>query len=319
MSELITGIHHITAIASDPQQNVDFYTRVLGLRLVKKTINFDAPDVYHFYFGNEIGSPGSILTFFPFKQAVKGKRGLGELTFTAFSIPEGSLDYWRSRLTGLGISISDNLHRFGEEAVRFTDPDGMGIELVTVKEDRRKAWSDGSVPQKHGIRGLAGATLNLREIEPTAALMTEVLNYRLKETLPGKRYRYEIAGNPREFVDLVIKDPSERSIQSAGSVHHIAFRTAGEAEQWQVRQLLQRYGVSVTEVKDRHYFKSIYFQEPGGVLFEVATDSPGFLVDESLESLGSQLKLPEWAATQREHIESNLVPIQVNYQKPWSS
>ncbi|WP_162417633.1 ring-cleaving dioxygenase [Cyclobacterium roseum] len=319
MSDLISGIHHITAIASDPQQNVDFYTRVLGLRLVKKTINFDAPDVYHFYFGDETGSPGSILTFFPFKGAVKGKRGLGELTFTAFSIPESSIDYWKSRLSGLGITLSDTLQRFGEEVIRFTDPDGMGIELVGIKADRREAWAGGNVPQKHAIRGLAGATLNLRELEPTAALMTEVLNYKLKEELPGKRYRYEIAGNPGEIIDLVQMDPSVRSIQSAGSVHHIAFRTAGEAEQLQVQRLLQRYGVAVTEVKDRNYFKSIYFREPGGVLFEVATDSPGFLVDESLESLGDALKLPDWVASQREQIERNLVPIQVNYQEPWNS
>lgn len=318
MSDLISGIHHITAIASDPQQNVDFYTRVLGLRLVKRTINFDAPDVYHFYFGDETGSPGSILTFFPFKGAVKGKRGLGELTFTAFSIPERAIDYWRSRLSGLGVTISDTLQRFGEEVLRFTDPDGMGIELVAIKEDRRAAWSGGSVPEKYAIRGLAGATLNLRELGPTAALMTEVLNYRLKEALTGKRYRYGIAGNPGETIDLVLMDPSERSIQSAGSVHHLAFRTAGEAEQLQVQRLLQHYGVPVTEVKDRNYFKSIYFREPGGVLFEVATDSPGFLVDESPGTLGSELKLPDWAATQREQIERNLVPIQVNYQEPWS-
>ncbi|SEJ37434.1 glyoxalase family protein [Cyclobacterium xiamenense] len=319
MIQPISGIHHITAIASDPQRNVDFYTRVLGLRLVKKTINFDAPDVYHFYFGDERGSPGTILTFFPFSGASKGKRGMGELTFTALSIPKESIPFWRKRLKGFGIPVSDTLQRFGEEVIRFTDPDGMGIELLAVTQDARTGWAGASVPEEHAIRGIAGATLNLRDPEPTAALLTQVLNYRFEQALPGKRFRYGIEGKPGEAIDLVVQDPPDRSIQSAGSVHHIAFRTATMEQQVEIQRHLQNQGVPVTEVKDRSYFKSIYFREPGGLLFEVATDSPGFAIDEPLESLGTRLMLPDWVAPQREQIESKLKPIRVNYQEPWTN
>jgi glyoxalase family protein len=317
MNQGIAGIHHVTAIASDPQRNVDFYTRVLGLRLVKKTINFDAPDVYHFYFGDETGSPGTILTFFPFKGATKGKRGLGELTFTAFSIPRGSIPFWRKRLTDLGIPVSDTLQRFGEELIRFTDPDGMGIELVTVSADTRTGWSGASVPAEYAVRGIAGVTLNLRELAPTAALLTQVLNYRFEQAFSEKRSRYVVDGNPGEFVDLVLQDPPERSLQGAGSVHHIAFRTGSEEQQMQLQRMLRKVGIPVTDVKDRSYFKSIYFREPGGVLFEIATDAPGFATDESLETMGTQLMLPDWAESQREVIQRKLPTIRVNYQEPW--
>ncbi|WP_163380386.1 ring-cleaving dioxygenase [Cyclobacterium sp. SYSU L10401] len=317
MENLISGIHHVTAIASDPQRNVDFYTQVLGLRLVKKTINFDAPGVYHFYFGTETGSPGTILTFFPFKAAARGRRGLGEMTYTSFSVPPGSLDYWKDRLSDLEITHSGILSRFGEELIRFTDQDGMGLELVAARDDNRKGWSGGSIPEPHAIKGFSGATLNLRDVQPTAAVLTEVLNYSLIEVLDGKRYRYGIAGNPAETIDLVMADPDSRSIQSAGSVHHLAFRTKDESQQLSIQKKLQDFGLAVTEVKDRNYFKSIYFREPGGVLFEVATDEPGFLIDESHETLGTELKLPDWAEPQRSQIEDQLEPIAVNYNIPW--
>lgn len=317
MENLISGIHHVTAIASDPQRNVDFYTQVLGLRLIKKTINFDAPDVYHFYFGTETGSPGTILTFFPFKAAARGRRGLGEMTFTSFSIPTESLDFWKDRLSALDIVHSDTISRFGEQLIRFTDHDGMGLELVAAKKDERKGWSGGSIPENMAVKGFFGAILNVRDSQPTAAVLTEVLNYKLMEEDRGKRYRYGIAGKPGEYIDLVVADPDSRSIQSAGSVHHLAFRTKDEAKQLLIQGKLQQFGLQVTEVKDRNYFKSIYFREPGGILFEVATDEPGFLIDESREGLGTELKLPDWAEPQRTQIEKQLEPIQVNYNTSW--
>ncbi|MBD3630071.1 ring-cleaving dioxygenase [Cyclobacterium sp.] len=317
MENLISGIHHVTAIASDPQRNVNFYTQVLGLRLVKKTINFDAPNVYHFYFGTEKGSPGTILTFFPFKAAARGRRGLGEMTFTSFSIPERSLDFWKDRLSSLNIVHSDTISRFGEQLVRFTDHDGMGLELVAAKGDDRKGWSGGSIPEDMAIKGFFGATLNVRDSKPTAAVLTEVLNYSLIDKIQDNRFRYGIAGKPGETIDLVVADPDSRSIQSAGSVHHLAFRTKNETQQLRIQGILHDFGLQVTEVKDRNYFKSIYFREPGGILFEVATDEPGFLIDESSEGLGNALKLPEWAEPQRAQIEKQLEPIQVNYDVRW--
>ncbi|SHN17072.1 glyoxalase family protein [Cyclobacterium lianum] len=319
MENLISGIHHITAIASDPQRNVDFYTQVLGLRLIKKTINFDAPGVYHFYFGTESGDPGTILTFFPFKAAAKGRRGLGEMTFTSFAVGPDSLDFWKERLRALGIPHSDTLERFGDPLIRFTDHDGMGIELVSVQHDQRSGWSGAGVPEAHAIKGFFGATLNIRDYRPTAEVLTEMLNYTLMEKEEGRRYRYGIEGRPAETVDLIVADPDSPAVQSAGSVHHLAFRTADGAHQLTVQRKLQDFGLPVTEVKDRNYFKSIYFREPGGVLFEVATDEPGFLIDESEETLGSALKLPDWAEPQRTRIEQQLDPIRVDYNASWKN
>lgn len=318
MAKLIKGIHHITAIASDPQKNLDFYTQVLGLRLVKKTINFDAPDVYHFYFGDEVGSPGTVLTFFPFKGAGKGRKGLGEVTFTAFAIPEESVSYWEERLAGLGIVHSDPLERFGQPVIRFEDHDGMGIELVAVADDERPGWGGGSVPETHAIKGFFGATLNLREKDLTANLLTKVLNYKFVGEGNGNRFRYQVDGKPGEIIDIVINTPGERSLQGAGTVHHIAFRTENIASQAQIQQHLFEFGQQVTAVKDRNYFKSIYFREPGGILFEVATDEPGFLIDEEVDQLGGKLKLPEWAAPQRRQIEESLQKVHLNYDKIWS-
>jgi glyoxalase family protein len=308
MEKLITGIHHITALASNPQKNVDFYTGVLGLRLVKKTINFDAPDVYHFYFGDEVGSPGTILTFFPFEGAKRGQKGVGETTFTAFSIPKASVSFWQERLKKFGFTISTPFTRFGEEVIRFEDHDGMGIELIATNADSRKGWTYGPVPLEHSIRGFHSATLNLRSKDLTASLLTEAMDY----TFIGEennRYRFGTKGEPGDIVDIVINQPANRSIQSAGTVHHIAFRTADEASQLKVQQVLWDFGQQVTEVKDRNYFKSIYFREPGGILFEVATDEPGFAIDEEIDQLGEGLKLPDWAEAKREVISSNLAPI----------
>lgn len=311
MKALIKGIHHITAIAGNPQKNVDFYTGVLGLRMVKKTINFDAPDVYHFYFGDELGNPGTVFTTFPFDGARKGTKGTGELTYTAFSIPTQSLDFWIQRLSRFKIPFSDVLTRFGEKLIRFEDHDGMGIELVANGNDSRKGWTYGNIPLEYSIRGFYGATLNLKAKDLTEKLLTQFMDYRFIGEENG-RYRYGTEGKPGDIVDIVLDKAGRQGVQSAGTVHHIAFRTADQVSQLKIQKILFENGYHVTEVKDRNYFKSIYFREPGGVLFEIATDEPGFAIDEEEAHLGELLKLPEWAEPQREKIESNLARVQLN-------
>lgn len=314
MAPLITGIHHITAIAGSAQKNVDFYTGILGLRLVKKTINFDAPDVYHLYYGDEVGSPGSILTFFPFEGARRGSKGTGELTYTAFSIPSNSLDYWIGRLAKFGISTSTPLIRFGETYIRFEDHDGLGIELVAAAYDSRIGWSYGKIPQQYAILGFHGATLNLRSKDLTAKLLTELMDYKFMGE-ENNRFRYGTKGEPGDIIDIVVDDDSRPGTQSAGTVHHIAFRTENDETQVAIQKKLMQNGVQVTEVKDRNYFKSVYYREPGGVLFEIATDEPGFAIDEDQALLGEALKLPDWVEPQRAKIESRLPKLELNPNK----
>lgn len=314
MKPLITGIHHITAIAGNAQKNVDFYTGILGLRLVKKTINFDAPDVYHFYFGDELGRPGTVFTTFPFSGARKGTKGTGELTYTAFSIGKGALSFWLERLKKFGIPVSDVLTRFGDSLIRFEDHDGMGIELVENDRDDRPGWTYGHIPNEFSIRGFFGATLNLRAKELTEQLLTCHMDYRFIAQ-EGERYRYGTEGKPGDLVDIVIDQSGNRGIQSAGTVHHIAFRTDNTLTQLQIQEILMKNGYPVTEVKDRNYFKSIYFREPGGVLFEIATDEPGFAIDEDEAHLGELLKLPGWAEPNRRRIEAGLFPVSLNPEK----
>ncbi|WP_194776361.1 ring-cleaving dioxygenase [Pararhodonellum marinum] len=310
MKSLIKGIHHITAIAGNPQKNIDFYSGILGLRLVKKTINFDAPDVYHFYFGDEAGSPGTIFTTFPFDGARKGTKGTGELTYTAFSVPLNALDYWIERLSKFDVTVSTKLDRFGEKYIRFEDHDGMGIELIATNKDNRKGWTYGQVPQEHAILGFYGATLNLKAKDLTEKLLTEFMNYRFLGEENG-RYRYGTEGKPGDVIDIVVDSQGRQGIQSAGTVHHIAFRTDNDDTQKEIQQVLLDNGYHVTEVKDRNYFKSIYFREPGGVLFEVATDEPGFAIDEDMDKLGELIKLPEWAEPNRDKIESKLAKVEL--------
>lgn len=314
MQPYITGIHHITAIAGNAQQNIDFYTGILGLRLVKKTINFDAPDVYHFYFGDGLGTPGTVFTTFPFTGARKGTKGTGELTYTAFSIGKDSLDYWKERLKKFGIAVSDVLTRFGDSLIRFEDHDGMGIELIANDQDDRQGWTYGHILLEHSIKGFYGATLNLRAKELTEQLLTRHMNYRLIGQEDG-RHRYGTEGKPGDIVDIVIDKSGNRGMQSAGTVHHIAFRTANTQSQLAIQEILMQNGYQVTEVRDRNYFKSIYFREPGGVLFEIATDEPGFAIDEEEAHLGELLKLPEWAEPSRKRIETALVPVTLQPEK----
>jgi glyoxalase family protein len=306
----VLGIHHVTALASEPQRNVNFYAGLLGMRLVKQTVNFDAPDVYHLYYGDETGRPGTILTFFPFPQAVRGRRGSGEISAVAFSIPPGSAGYWGAHLARRGIPLVGPGTRFGESVLSFEDPDGMVVELVEdPSAGTGRGWSGGQVDAAHAIRRLHGVTMLHGSLAPTEAFLTAALEFTAAGS-DGGRHRFLAGSGPDQArVDVVVDNPAPAARQSAGSVHHIAWRVQDDAEQLEWRPRLRRAGTTPTQVMDRRYFHSIYFREPGGVLFEIATDPPGFLVDEALGSLGTSLKLPPWLEPQRELIQRNLPPL----------
>ncbi len=311
MQPTITGLHHVTAIAGDPQRNLDFYAGVLGLRLVKRTVNFDDPGTYHFYFGDAAGSPGTILTFFPWAGIPRGTRGTGEVEATVFAIPVNSGSYWMDRLKANQVMAECLPVRFGEEVIRFSDPDGMGLELVALASPPEvTVWEDGGIPAESAIRGFQGVTGALEGYERTAKLLTEVMGYRLISQ-EQNRFRFTIGdGNvPGQTMDLVCMPDSHRGRLGSGSVHHIAFRTPDDAQQAGWRERLVELGYNVSPVMDRDYFHSIYFREPGGILFEIATDPPGFTVDETVQELGQNLKLPKWIEPQRERLIEILPPI----------
>lgn len=311
----IPGLHHVTAIASDPQRNLDFYTRVLGLRFVKRTVNFDDPGTYHFYFGDDVGSPGTILTFFPWSMAAPGQSGAGEVIKTAFSIPLSSLDYWQQRLSSHGVHAEGTRKRFEEVVLSFPDPDGMKIEIVGHEDsDEMNAPRFASVPPEHAIRGLFGVTLYEQHQEETVQILNLMGFQKIAEE--GNRLRFAAAGNALgNHIDLLIDTNASYGELGAGSVHHIAFRVKDDAAQREWRQEIAKH-LNVTPVKDRTYFYSIYFREPGGVLFELATDPPGFAFDEPLESLGEELRIPEWLEPHRAQIEKSLAPITLHKEIP---
>jgi glyoxalase family protein len=300
MNKSILGIHHITAIASDPQTNLDFYAGVLGLRLVKLTVNYDDPTTYHLYYGDGAGNPGTILTFFPWPSAPKGRPGAGQVTGTAFAVPEKSLKYWTARLAESGVAFDGPFDRLGEKAIAFSDPDGMRIELVA---------SD--VAGEFAIRGFHSATLTQADHRATAALLTDTMGFKLVAQ-DGNRYRYAVdSGQPAATVD-VLSVPGERYGRvMVGSVHHIAWRTADDAQQLEWLGELSRLHYGVSPVIDRKYFHSIYFREPGNILFEIATDPPGFAVDEPADQLGSHLVLPAWLEPQRTQLEAVLPKLEL--------
>lgn len=309
MNNLINGLHHITALASDAQRNVDFYVGILGLRMVKKTVNFDAPEVYHLYYGDETGTPGSIVTFFPYAGLVRGRKGGGQLTFSAFSIPTSSLSYWMDRLVQFGIPYAGPYRRFNETYLRFEDFDGMGVELVANDTDKRPGWDNGKIPKEYSIRGAYTVSLNEFKIDRTVSLLTDVMGHRLVGEESGI-YRFESGeGGPGSFVDVLESPKDVRALQGAGSVHHLAFATHSDETQLEIREKLLSESYNPTEVLDRNYFHSIYYREPGGILFEIATNPPGFSVDETVSELGSSLKLPEWFEPRREKIEAELPAI----------
>ena len=309
MNEQIAGIHHVTAIARDPQANYDFYSGVLGLRLVKKTVNFDDPGTYHFYYGDETGTPGTILTFFPWPMARLGSRGAGQATVTAFSVPEGSLGYWSERLASLGVDAESPHPRFDEEVLTFRDPDGLLLELVARAGDPRTPWAAGPIPERFAARGFYNVTLSEWNPAVTAELLTGTMGFRLVAEEGGRMRLASGSGGAGSRVDLLATPSAARGVISAGTVHHVAFRAASDTEQLAWQGELAARGLHVTPVQDRQYFHSIYFREPGGVLFEIATDPPGFTLDEPVAELGSGLKLPPWLEPSRERIEAVLPPL----------
>ncbi len=309
MSNLILGLHHITALASDPQKNVDFYAGILGLRMVKKTINFDDPEVYHLYYGDESGSPGTIMTFFPYVGMPEGRKGKGQLTVTSFSIPENSIDYWLKRLEKFKVPFQDPQKRFEDEVfIYLEDNDGLGLELVANGRDVRPGFTHGNIPSEHAIRGFYGITLSEEGYEKTAGLLTEQMDHVLIAE-KGNRFRYSPSGMPGGFVDVLCNPDQLRGMSGAGTIHHVAFATQNDVTQVEAREKLAKLNFNVTPVIDREYFHSVYFREPGGVLFEIATLPPGFTVDEEPAHLGETIKLPPWQETNRKIIEGLLPPI----------
>lgn len=308
---VMPGIHHITAICGDPQRNVDFYVGLLGLRLVKRTVNFDDPGTYHLYYGDGLGSPGTIMTVFawilPPSVQARARQGTGQITATPFSIPETSLDFWIDRLAATDVNFEGPEIRFGEPVISFLDPDGLPLELVGRGSATLQApWTDGPVPVEHAIRGFSGATLCLAGYERTANLLTRTMGFR-EVAQEGSRFRFQVGeGGNAAMIDLHCQPEGERGRMGIGAVHHIAWRAKTAEDQQRWRQVLAAEGLDVTPVLDRNYFESIYYREPGGVLFEIATDPPGFTVDESPDELGAQLKLPEWFEGRRPRLEARL-------------
>jgi glyoxalase family protein len=317
MDKKIAGLHHVTAIASDPQRNLDFYIGLLGLRLVKRTVNFDDPGTYHFYFGDARGTPGTILTFFSWPGARRGHRGVGQIEATAFAISPDSVGYWLDRFKEQHVTAEKTSARFGEEVIRFTDPDGLLLELIASDSSgKTESWVDSSVPEEHSLRGFHSVSAALEGYERTAKLLTESFGYRLVEE-SGNRFRFVAPGEsgPGRVVDLLCMPDSRSGAIAAGSVHHIAFRAKDDAEQLQWREHLVELGYNATPVIDRTYFRSIYFREPGGILFEIATVPPGFTLDEKLDELGMHLRLPSWMESARSQIERVLPPIELPDEK----
>lgn len=316
----MAGLHHVTAIASDPQRNLDFYVSVLGQRLVKQTVNFDAPQVYHFYFADGAGSPGTVLTFFPWKNARRGVRGAGESAAVAYSAPAGVLGAWSERLARHGVDVLGEETRFGEQVLSLLDPDGMRVEIVESQSPPATvAWEASPVPAEMALRGFHSVTLQVRDAAASAVVLVESFGWTHLGS-EGNRHRYGVGGAipgaipgeiPGRIVDLLETPDAAPYTEGYGSIHHVAFRTPDEATERQWRELLLGERFNVTDVRDREYFRSIYFREPNGVLYEVATDTPGFATDEPLESLGSNLMLPAWFEPRRAEIAARLAPIRV--------
>lgn len=318
------GIHHVTAICGDPQANLDFYSGLLGLRLVKRTVNFDDPGTYHLYYGDGVGSPGTIMTFFawvlPPAVRADARQGTGQVTATTFHIPAPSLDYWIDRLASAAVDFDGPESRFGEPVLSVRDPDGLPLELVARAGGRlRAAWDDSPVPMEHAIRGFAGATLCLNGYERTARLLTDTMGFR-EVAQEGSRFRFQVGeGDDAAMIDLHCQPEGEPGRMGIGAVHHIAWRARSAEEQREWRSLLAAAGYDVTPVLDRNYFESVYYREPGGVLFEIATDAPGFTVDEAPAELGTRLKLPAWLEPRRERLQARLPTLRTPTRRAASS
>lgn len=307
MLNQIKGLHHVTSLASGARENNEFFTKTLGLRRVKKTVNFDAPDVYHLYYGDGQGSPGSVMTYFPFPHAARGTHGAGEVGTTAFAVPKGSVPAWAERLSALDVSGLETQTRFGESRLRFDGPDGDGFALVEAEDDRAP-WTGGGIGEEIAIRGFHSADMRLKDGGATAELLS-FMGYQEVDT-EGDIRRFAVPeGNGADVIDVETVPGADWARQGAGSVHHIAFAVENRARQLEVREALMDTGYQVTPVIDRDYFWAIYFRTPGGVLFEVATNEPGFDRDEDTAHLGEALKLPAQHAHLRDRLERVLEPI----------
>lgn len=307
----VQGLHHVTAIAGDPRGNRDFHVDALGLRMVKRTVNFDDPDTYHLYYGNEAGSPGTAMTFFPWPGARAGAVGAGQVVLTQYAVPHGALPFWTARLPALGGRLVAEETVFGERRAVFTDPDGLPFALVET-DDPRTPWTTADVGPEVAIRGFRGVTLGLRDGSGARRVLTEVFGYApAGETAlgGGRLERLRIAGNPADIADLHIDPAMPAGRGGTGTVHHVAFSVPDRAAQAAVRARLADIGLQVTEAIDRDYFWAIYARIPGGVLFEVATDEPGFTRDEPLATLGESLQIPAQHAHLRARIEATLPPL----------
>jgi glyoxalase family protein len=306
----ILGLHHVTATVDEAQADLDFCIELLGMRLVKKTVNFDNHNVYHFYYGDRLGHPGTIWTTFPYKgYGVRvGEKGAGQVVTTAFSVPVGSLEFWRDRLRRAGVITADIEAHFKEPAIGFNDPSGLRFELIANDADNRDPWTQ-TVGAKSAIRGLHSVQMMVRQAEPSIEFLTSVLGYRVVGK-SDNRTRVAAGGDaPGHLIDVIEDNNAKTAVNGLGTVHHVAMAIGTADEQTALREELVRLGIGVTGVRDRCYFTSIYFREPGGVLFEVATLTPGFAVDEDESSLGRDLKLPPWEEQHRESIEANLAAV----------
>jgi glyoxalase family protein len=308
----MSGIHHVTAIAGDASRNLDFYTRILGLRLVKKTVNYDDPGTYHFYFGDEVGHPGTILTFFPWAHAPKGRGGVGLTQQTMYRVPESAIGYWAHRFVEKGVPHEAIEKRFGQSVLVFTDPDGMSLALVGVAgAEAEPAWQGSDVPAENALRGFYGVRLLLDDAKGTAAILTNVLGFS-EAGVEGPVTRF-VASDATAGGVVEIREAKGflSGRMGRGSVHHVAFRAATDEAQAEMRRkLVEEHRLQVTEQINRFYFRSIYFREPGGITFEIATDQPGFAIDEPVASLGQALKLPAFLESQRQEIEASLQPLE---------
>lgn len=302
------GIHHITAMVNDAQWNIDFYAGVLGLRLVKKTINFDRPEVYHLYFGNQTGTPGTVITFFPWPKQLKGRIGKGQVGITSYIIPEDSFSFWQNRLQRFGIDTKVSV-RFGEKTLQFKDPDGLQLELVERNEGPINNWSFGGIQAEHAIKGFGGAVLFSAQPHKTGDVLENILGLECIGQ-ENEFLRFKSEGQLGNTIDIHLY-PTVRGLMGAGTVHHIAWRAKGEEDHQRWRQLLLEKGLYPTEIRDRNYFKALYFHEEGGILFEIATDPPGFAIDESVDQLGTKLMLPSWLESKREELEETLPSVKV--------
>ena len=311
MENSILGLHHITAIADNAQLNYNFYTKVLGLRLVKKTVNFDDPGTYHFYFGDEAGSPGTILTFFPWEGIGKGYAGSGMATDIGYSVPKNSLDFWKDRFKTFNVKHEEANERFGEESLSFQDPDGLKLDLIVpVADDNRTGWETNDVKRDVATKGFHNITLTVKNVTPTASILTDIFGYKLLKQ-EGNRYRFITDAIKNAAIVDILEAPNVAAGRgAAGTNHHVAFRVKDDNILMEYREKIASKGLGITPKIDRDYFFSLYFREPGGVLFELATDNPGFIRDEPLKELGMSLKLPKQYENSRKQIEETLPVLQ---------